>query len=57
MVLFLFFYWKNYLPDFVKNLPRFAQRIVRYIIVTVVFILVFLNVFNLLKFLFLKKKS
>lgn len=55
ILLFLFFYWKDYQPDFVKTLPRFAQRIVRYISAAAVFILVFLNVFNLLKFLFLKK--
>ena len=57
MVLFLIFYWKNNQPDFVKTLPRFAQRIIRYIIVAAVFILIFINAFNLLKFLFLKKKS
>ncbi len=57
LILFLIFVWKNIQPDFVKDLPKFANRFVRYFVFLVVFLIVFFTSFQILKFLFLDKKS
>ena len=51
---FIFFIWKPYEPDFVKGLPRFYQKLIRYASALAFYFLVFHSSQFLLKSFFNK---
>ena len=52
----LIFVWKDHQPSFIKNLPKTINRLIRYLVLVLVFSLNFYIVFWILKFFFLRKK-
>lgn len=54
--IFLFFIWKNYQPDYVKELPRIGNRLLKYFLSVVVFLIVFILLFQNFKTLFSTKE-
>lgn len=53
---FLIFVWKDHQPSLIKNLPKTINRLIRYFVLVLVFLLNFYIIFWILKFFFLRKK-
>ena len=53
---FLIFVWKDHQPSLIKNLPKTINRLIRYFVLVLVFLLNFYIVFWILKFFFLEEK-
>lgn len=56
ILIFLIFIWKNHQPDFIRELPKIANRLLRYFLCVIVFLIIFSLSFHILKFFFLRKK-
>lgn len=52
----LIFVWKDHQPSLIKNLPKTINRLIRYFVLGLVFLLNFYIIFWILKFFFLRKK-